>query len=518
MKKLFARLCIALIASLVLVSSLTATPVYAAVENWVDGDYPTCFEYATDPNGQQGVCKGGYVSSTQGDTMSDIVRRSLGPIKGVTATVDVWQRNPQYAQHMLQGSAVAGISNYIAMMYTNPPADLAFWIRDTGQTLGFIPKIANAQGPGIGFSGLAPLLKIWKIFRNIAYLLLAIVMIVIGFMVMFRKKIDPKTVVTVQNALPKIVMTLILITFSYAIVGIMIDIMYLSIVLVMALFGQAGLIKTTPESVQDFMSAPLFGTSYWLLFPQGPLSMLKLIVQILGGWVTGATAGLSAGAGILLLGASALGSMPLLPLVAFGAAGGVIGISLLAVFILTIIILFAYIRLFFSLFSCYLQVIIGLIFGPVLILMDAFPGSNAFSNWLVGLVGNLLAFPIAAILILLAAAFAGIVLPLGGSSQIWAPPLLMGSSASSDTIFGLLSLGIIFLIPQLINSTKEALKAKATVPVGSAFGQAFTSPISTGMQAISTLYYIKQLRAPSATPAEPKRKEDSRSANPITGG
>ena len=34
-----------------------------------------------------------------------------------------------------------------------------------------------------------------------------------------RKKIDPKTVVTAQNAIQRVIIALILITFSYAIVG-----------------------------------------------------------------------------------------------------------------------------------------------------------------------------------------------------------------------------------------------------------------------------------------------------------
>jgi len=44
-------------------------------------------------------------------------------------------------------------------------------------------------------------------------------------MIMFRKKIDPRTTVTISQALPKIIITLILITFSYPIAGILFDVM-----------------------------------------------------------------------------------------------------------------------------------------------------------------------------------------------------------------------------------------------------------------------------------------------------
>ena len=70
---------------------------------------------------------------------------------------------------------------------------------------------------GIGFSALTPTLQVWKAFRNLSYFLFIIIFIVVGFMIMFRAQINPQTVVTVQAALPKIVVTLIMITFSYAI-------------------------------------------------------------------------------------------------------------------------------------------------------------------------------------------------------------------------------------------------------------------------------------------------------------
>ena len=45
---------------------------------------------------------------------------------------------------------------------------------------------------------------------------------------------SPQTIVTIQSALPKIVVTLILVTFSYAIAGFMVDLVYV----VMGLFSQ----------------------------------------------------------------------------------------------------------------------------------------------------------------------------------------------------------------------------------------------------------------------------------------
>src|SRR5207248_2071356 len=81
---------------------------------------------------------------------------------------------------------------------------------------------------GYGYASLRPFLKLWKAFRNIIYLLFVIVFVVIGLGVMLRLKVDNKTVMTVQAAIPKIVVALILVTLSYAIVGFLIDMMWFS--------------------------------------------------------------------------------------------------------------------------------------------------------------------------------------------------------------------------------------------------------------------------------------------------
>ncbi|MCH8821232.1 hypothetical protein IID23_01790, partial [Patescibacteria group bacterium] len=84
------------------------------------------------------------------------------------------------------------------------------------------------------------ILGIWLRVRNVAYALSAVVLMIIGFMIMLRWRLDPRTVVTVQNSLPRIVIALILITFSFAISGFMIDITRLITQLVMSLIPISG--------------------------------------------------------------------------------------------------------------------------------------------------------------------------------------------------------------------------------------------------------------------------------------
>lgn len=356
-------------------------------------------------------------------------------------------------------SVIAYIDKTIVAMYQSPPANLALWIHSTAQTLGFEPKQAYAQG--IGFSGLTPLLPLWQAFRNLAYALLAVFLIVIGFMVMFRKKIDPKTVVTVQNALPRIVVTLLLITFSYAIVGLMIDLMYLVLLLAISVLVAASKGSLATNTASQYLTGG-FGLMLKGIFG----GSMRSLDDVLAFFTTGtavASAGGLAGLGFigaLIAGASATGGTA--PLVA-------VAVPILAMVILAIVIVFAVIRLFFLLVGAYVQIIISLLIGPLQLLLGALPGNNAFGTWFMGLLSNLMVFPLTAVLILIANILASLeVNPTGLGSTVqtralWTPPVLGGTGHG---VAGLIAIGMLLSIPTIVNGLKEALKVKPIVSVG----------------------------------------------------
>src|SRR3989338_3151683 len=74
-----------------------------------------------------------------------------------------------------------------------------------------------------GTDFLNPVLEIWRIFRNVAYVFISVLLVAFGFLVMFRYKIDPRTIITVSDALPKTIVALILVPFSFAISGLFVD-------------------------------------------------------------------------------------------------------------------------------------------------------------------------------------------------------------------------------------------------------------------------------------------------------
>lgn len=388
------------------------------------------------------------------------------------------------------------MTNVIALTFSNPPANTYAFIQETGQSLGFLPKKALAQG--IGFSGLAPLLPIWKAFRNISYVLLAAIMVVVGFMVMLRKKIDPKTVVTIQNALPRIVVTLIVITFSYAIVGIMIDLMYLAILIAVAIFKSTGMLPEPHSTIANLFGTPTVEALYsqgslWANISQIDFNPYKLVFGInapplwtnLGLGVVGLLMAVI-GSSSFALGLGPAGAIP--GLVLLGTAGGMFLIQLL----IAIAAFFLLIRLLFFFLGAYIKIIIALVFGPIQIMIEAIPGSNAFSSWFMNLVSNIIVFPAGAVMFMLSAMFVKF---SDSGGTIWNPPFAGFLGNSTASISTLIAIGILFAIPGVVNGIQEAIKAKPLFSAGpEGVAGALAHPVQIGFQVWQFLHSREQTK------------------------
>lgn len=149
-------------------------------------------------------------------------------------------------------SLIGRVSSLMAVPYQYPPASGTYWVRNTLQKAGFIPQSMAAEG--VGFASIKPLMNLWVIFRDVAYLLIVLILVSIGFMIMFRMKMNPQTVISVENALPKIVVALLLITFSFAIAGFLIDFMYLLVLLVINLLSSGDKYYSTVKVQNEFLS------------------------------------------------------------------------------------------------------------------------------------------------------------------------------------------------------------------------------------------------------------------------
>lgn len=342
-------------------------------------------------------------------------------------------------------SVFKGINTMIGYMYKNPPASGAEYLADLSTSFG-LARPAYAQG--VGFTAMQAILPAWKAARNVAYIFFIIAFLVSGFAIMFRMKISPQTVISIQNALPKMIITLILVTFSYAIAGLLIDLSYVLLYLAILAFGQTGWIDVAKEQTK------LTNLNFW-----GGWGM------IYGGTVKAMFTSVGAMFDSMASGGPVVG----------GLLGGVLAtiLGVLGALIFWIVALVLMFKLFFSLITCYVQVIMLIFIGPLLIAFDALPnGKNGFKSWLNKLMGNIMVFPGVAFMMLIGWEFTS-----KKNIADWNPPLFGDRSDLAGPIFGF---GILMLTAKMPEIIKGIFKIKDE-GYGTAIGQAVFNPAVQGV-------------------------------------
>jgi len=382
------------------------------------------------------------------------------------------------------GSGVIGfMAQGIAVLYT-PPVEAGEYISYLGRSFGFPQKSYAAPTTGTGFEGLSPILSLWVAFRNTVYILFLAIFLLIGIAIMLRVRIDPRTVMTIQNQIPKIIIGLIMVTFSFAIAGALIDLMYVSVYLVTNLIGSAApslqsTINAVPSALNPF-DALQQATKY-----AGGIQPLGGIV----GTTSDTVGNLAAGAfdnpgghaifgllgviiGAVLGGkvAGVFGAIPVVGGIIGAVVGGIVGAviatqlagaitKVLALLIIGAAVIVTLLRLWITLISAYIFILIDVVLAPFWIVLGLVPASNnqlGFGPWIRDLVANLSAFPVTIGMFLLGVVF----MEKFGTSQthLFVPPLI-GSIATPNIIGAIIGLGIIFTTPQAIVQVRKALKA-----------------------------------------------------------
>jgi hypothetical protein len=400
------------------------------------------------------------------------------------------------------GGALGVMSQGIALLYT-PPAHTSSFIAYMGENFG-IAKKSYAQG--VGFNAISPLIPIWTIFRNITYSLFVFIFVLIGLAIMLRAKIDPRTVMTVQNQIPKIIIGLILITFSFAIAGFLIDLMYISIYIIYSvLSGVIDLSTLSPQAIQgqnvinaaghlqvdkiagnvalsgkdtinlllgvsptgiplvgDIANAfgTIFSITHWESFRV--FDLVYDLISLLTAFRIGAAA-------------ATISTVPIIGTAA-GVGAGLAAFTgmefflrnvvpyLLIYLIVIVAVFFTLFKVFFMLLKAYVFIILDIIFAPFWIVSGLVPGiseGKGFSAWIRDIVANLAVFPAVYTMFLLANVVGSAFIQssnLARNTTGFAPPLL-GNPLAYNFIGHLISLGLILLTPEVAKMIRNAVKA-----------------------------------------------------------
>ncbi len=360
------------------------------------------------------------------------------------------QKGSQTTGSLYYPGAIGAAMSATGLALSNPPASSREYIADAVGNLR-LPFTTPAYAQGIGFSSLSPLLTLWKVFRDIAYFFFVIIFVVIGFLIMIRSKIGSQTAVTVQQALPKLVVSLILVTFSYAIAGLLLDVMYLLIYLMIGIFSSY------------FSGSALQGVSASTFLTE--MSFNKNFMENMWGLISNGVVGTVAGQ-ITTIGLSVLniekGSNVIVQTIE--------GISnILITLILAVVVLVSIIRVFLALLQAYVGIFFSVITAPIQLMFGALPGQNTFGKWIRGLLENILVFPTLILLFFIAYLFtsqSSTARLTEGNPGFSAPQLGTNRTAGGFAAYqGLIALGVILAMPEVLKVTKGIMKGEAGISV-----------------------------------------------------
>lgn len=398
-----------------------------------------------------------------------------------------------------------------------------------------ITKPAYAQQAGsTGFASMTALIGIWARFRDLAYLFFVLAFTLIGLAIMFRVKIDARTVMTIQNQIPKIVIALIMVTFSFAIAGFLIDMMYVAIYLILLTFSPitsvhvnsnasvftvvnnafnpsfagsshlpgggilnlTGQISTNLSGVFTDMAGDFLNTTMAATFRLffSPLQIISSIGCTAVSIFTNPINGLRdlVGGGI--------GSIPGLGGIGDFLGGGgsscdfvgtffhsiVYGIFAIIAFIVVLIaIIYTLFRVWVTLIKSFIYVLLDVLIGPLWIAAGVFPGSKlGFGTWVRHLAAHLSVFPMTFAVILLGKTIMDAV----GSAKgpVFSPPLVGDAVGGNTFLAAIIGFGFILSIPSILERTKKVIGAidfglvdiKASFGVGRGLADKGTSGVT----------------------------------------
>jgi len=327
---------------------------------------------------------------------------------------------------LLTSGGTGAASMAISSLYNHRPASTATYLAYLKQNLNPASPAFAATNPGSLFT--APIIKLWALNRNIAYLFFIIIFVITGFMIMFRAKLNPQTIIGIQQALPKIIVALILVTFSYAIVGFIIDLVYILNNLIFNVYWKILNISTSEQAHQiHFLNILVEGQGQWPSIWESFLQIFALEKTI----------------GDSSTALSRLFDL-ILALTLFGVA----------------------IKIFFTLLTKYVILILQAAFSPFIFLFTAFPGdTSSVAKSLKSILSAALAFPAIYFILVLSGALltTSSVTPI--KELIGLPPFNQGPTSfigEVATISKFAALGILMTaptIPQVIDKALETQPA-----------------------------------------------------------
>lgn len=206
--------------------------------------------------------------------------------------------------------------------------------------------------------------KMWEAIRNISFGLLAVITLIISIMISNRAKIDAQNVVTAQAMIPKIIIAAILITFSYAIGAIFINLVSLQGPLTNLSQAMVGRLYGSTSGTLNFIDP---GDTRFTI-----CSSNNLLNGKFEGFVSCA---------ILAVINGALNAVKAL---------GILAIIIVCALVLLILLL----AMIFMYFTRYFKILLLVLLSPIIFVISILPGQeDKLKGWFLDMIGAVLGIP-----------------------------------------------------------------------------------------------------------------------------
>jgi|GEM_PF-4885885 len=327
------------------------------------------------------------------------------------ATGDTASNNNGYmANGVENGSGLFGFANTIAVELNTKAVDTVnfnIYAQKSIEEIPFVGQKVNAApllgdqltnvALGEGFY------NVWKASRNLAYYLIIIPTLAFGFAIMFRVQINPQTQITLMRAIPRLLTVILLITFSYPLSALVVQLMGPLHDAAVALVKQFGAM-----AMPEFTGATVWQSFFHMITD----SNLNVATRI--------GSGLFSGLFIIIMMATAF----------------IVFIRyLLAAFIITIKIGFT------------------IAFSPLILLIAAFPGKqDVIKQYFINLTANVIGF--------------GLISVMFVTSWVVLQMAIQAGSLLPYLGFSFVSLAILWKSPSAPKMIREAMGAKSFLSAG----------------------------------------------------
>lgn len=164
--------------------------------------------------------------TTAAESLSDLLAYGAPPTvynATSTATGETYKvRVQEYS------GALPSLINTMGGMYQSPPVSVEVWAQDIRDRID--PSVSaqssldsDTYNPGQGYELLSPIQALWRAAVNLVYIFYIVIVVGLAFLILFRSQLGGQEAVTLFNAIPSLIISLVLVYFSYPISALFID-------------------------------------------------------------------------------------------------------------------------------------------------------------------------------------------------------------------------------------------------------------------------------------------------------